>query len=44
MTIRASHDQATAMESELQQIAAQREKLGDTLSTQEVLAQQVRKR
>ncbi|CAL1138634.1 unnamed protein product [Cladocopium goreaui] len=32
---------ATAMESELQQIAAQREKLGDTLSTQEVLAQQV---
>ena len=32
------------MESELQQIAAQREKLGDTLSTQEVLAQQVRNR
>ena len=32
---------ATAMESELQMIAAKREKLGDTLSTQEVLAQQV---
>ncbi|CAJ1353788.1 unnamed protein product [Effrenium voratum] len=32
---------ATAMESELKVIADRREKLGDTLSTQEVLAQQV---